>query len=744
MLAGRTVLILGLLVSIASVLGADPVYRGRRLAEVLQDLRARGLNIISSSAVVTDDLVVTTEPAAMRPRAILDEILAPLGLAARTGPAGALLIVRRPPEEPDEESFPMFVEEIVVTPGKLSIVREEQASPLTVANSDAMLVPSIGGDISRVIELLPGVAAPDTSAAFHVRGSQAQDVSLVLDGLELYEPFHLRSFQSPFSLVDGDIIDRIDFYGGGLTADFGDRHGGVVKMSTSVPQESRRTRIEIGNLNSRFEHGAPAPNGTWLFSARAWYPEALRPTMQLGEDGLDPRFGDAYVKYSFQTSPETLVSAHGLVSEDRVEFREDDGDESVNYKNHNSYLWLRTLRLWSPEVYSETVLSLGRLDRARIGVSAPEDQVITVSDQRTVDTLGLKQDATWEVSPSHLLRGGFEVRRQEAEYRYQARRLDPAGTSTGLYLSHRASLSPAFAAELGVRWDRQSHTGDDQWSPRLNAVWRPGDRSELRLGFGRFYQSQRIHELRIEDGDTAFLRAELSRQAELTFQRELPGEWLLRLDGYDRKLSRLHPRSENLFNPLELFPETEPDRIVVRPESARLRGAEILLRGDPNRRLHWWISYAWSSARNVIDGVEVPRSWDQPHAVKCLVGSRPGEGWSLSLAGTAHTGWPTTPVHAQITTLPDGSTEVTRVLGRRNSDRFPTYVRLDAKASRGIALRNGRLRLDVEVVNLTDRENICCVDEVLFETGEDGTGEVERELDSWLGITPSVSLSWEF
>lgn len=766
------------------VLSAEESFRGRPLAEVLEELRTRGLSLVYSSAVVPGDLVVTVEPRSRHPRAVLDEILAPLGLAARPGPAGSLLIVPAPagggpiagsganqaggtsgagPAEAPMPPMPRFVDEIVVTPGRLSIVREEQAALRSLGDRDAVLVPSIGGDLSRAIELLPGVAAPDHSAAFHLRGSQPRDVALVLDGLELYEPFHLASFQAPFSLVDGGVVDRIDLFAGGLTADFGDRHGGFVKLSTWVPQEPGRARLEAGSLNSRFAYGAGGPDRSWLMSARAWYPEVLRDTMELGEEGLDPGFFDAYAKVSRDLSPRTSVSVHGLFADDRLKWSEPDEAESVDYRNGDRYLWLRTLRTWSPALISETVLSGGRLSRSRQGISAPEDLQIAVSDRRIVETAGLKQDVAWELSGDHLLRAGLDVRRLAAEYRYvrangadvTARELDPAGTSVGLYLTHRASLGPRLAAELGVRWDRQTHsgvanTGKDQLSPRLNLLWRPGagsKRSELRLGLGRFYQSERIHELRIEDGETAFAPAELSRQVELTWQQELPRGLRLRLDAYDRRLSHLHPRAENLFNPIELFPETEADRVLVRPESARLRGAELLLQTDAGRPLHAWASYAWSQARDRIDGREVPRSWDQPHAFKWLVGYRPGGGldtWLLALSGTVHTGWPTTPVSAERTVLPDGSVRVDRVLGPRNSGRYPNYGRLDAKASRAFTLRQKRLRLELEVINLTDRQNACCVDEVLIETAPDGSPAVRRELDFWLGITPSLRLSWDF
>jgi outer membrane receptor protein involved in Fe transport len=812
--------------------GEKYAYRGRPLIKVLEDLRRQGLNLIFSTAVVTEDLTVTVEPSTTDPRRVLEEILAPLGLEAKPGSGGSILVLRssvpalgilrgrvvsasrgapvagasvevpgagargvtRPdgtfeitavpagecsatisatgyvsrevgpfgvsPGSPREllvilEALPSYVEEIVVTPGRHALVWEEHSARLSVQSEDAVLAPTLGGDVTRVIELLPGVAAPDNSGAFNVRGAEARDVSLVLDGLELYDPFHLPFFQSPSSFVDSKIVDSIDFLGGGFTAEFGDRHGGFVELSTALPEGPDRTAIEIGTINSRVTYATPLSNGSLLLSARAWYPEALTDTTELGEDGVDPRFADAYMKYSLALSPQTVLSLHGLLASDRLEFRESGGSERVEAEDRSGYLWLSALRSWSASLSSETVLSLGRLERARDGLSEPEDEAIGVDDQRTVDFFGLKHDMTWQAAESHLVRTGFQIRPLDADYRYAigpagdpaattSTRLDPSGTSYGLYAAWRAALSDHVATELGVRWDRQTYVDDDQISPRLNALWRAGERTELRIGVGRFFQSQRIHELRVEDGETEFLPAELSRRIELTAQHRTLSGLRLRLDAYYGDVSRVQPRWENLFNPVELFPETEDDRVLVAPDHVRLRGVEMLLRGDPGRPFYWWASYAWSKAEDVVDGEGEPRSWDQTHALKVLAAWRRADRWSLSLSGTVRSGWPTTPVSAVLTTLPGGATEITPILGPRNSDRFPAYARLDAKVSRSFPLSSGRLRVDLEVANLTDRENVCCVDEFLYEPQPDGTVEVEPELNHWLGITPSLSILWEF
>ena len=192
----------------------------------------------------------------------------------------------------------------------------------------------------------------------------------------------------------------------------------------------------------------------------------------------------------------------------------------------------------------------------------------------------------------------------------------------------------------------------------------------------------------------------------------------------------------------KVFPEAEPDRALVAPDESRLRGMELLLSSSPSKRFNWWVSYTLSEAEDHIAGMDVPRSWDQRHAGRFLLGYRPNRNWMLSLSGSVHSGWPLTPITGEVITQPDGSLDIDEVLGRRNSERLSTYARLDLKVSRTFTLSSGRLRLDLDVLNLTDRENACCVDEFIFSLNPDGTITEQREIDNWLGITPSFTVVW--
>ena len=50
-----------------------------------------------------------------------------------------------------------------------------------------------------------------------VRGGLPNETAIVLDGLRLYEPFHLKNFLSPVSLLDSRLIQSMEIYSGRIS-----------------------------------------------------------------------------------------------------------------------------------------------------------------------------------------------------------------------------------------------------------------------------------------------------------------------------------------------------------------------------------------------------------------------------------------------------------------------------------------------------------------------------------------------
>lgn len=169
----------------------------------------------------------------------------------------------------------LSLHEIVVTPGSFDLMREESAARQTLSREDIQSIPQFGEDIYRAVKRLPGIASNDYSARFTVRGGEHNEVLVLLDGLELYEPFHLKDINGGgLSIVDVQAIGGLTLITGGFPAEFGNRLSGVFDITSAAPNAARRrTSLGISFLNARFmsEGTFAGDQGQWLFSARRGY-----------------------------------------------------------------------------------------------------------------------------------------------------------------------------------------------------------------------------------------------------------------------------------------------------------------------------------------------------------------------------------------------------------------------------------------------------------------------------------------
>ncbi|HVR96433.1 MAG TPA: TonB-dependent receptor [Thermoanaerobaculia bacterium] len=770
----RLLLILSCLGAAPLAAAPEPRYAGRPLEEALLDLRAQGLKLLFTSNVVRPDMRVESEPAATTPRQVLEEILAPHGLTVQDGPNGVVVVVPRPagpaagtvavPPVPD----PMLVlrEEIVVTPSRLSLLREEPSGPLALSREEILTLPHLGDDLFRAVTLLPGTAGNDVSARFHVRGGRRDETQILLDGQELFEPFHLQDFDSALSFVDSRNLGGADLSTGGFSTRYGDRMSGVLDMTSVTPGGPPRARLGIGILGAHAGgdgtfHGE---RGRWMAEARRGSSDLLG--RMLGDE--DPQYWDAFGKLEYQLNPRHSLRANVLRSADELGFEQTVNDERKRYETDydSAYAWLTHQAVLGEDLILESAVSQTGIDRDRRGLELEEDARFTVLDERDSDVLELRQVCQFQPAPKHLLEGGWQLREMETEFDYfGTHELDhplarirhdfgrdatvfAGGFETrdmGVHLADRIQLLEPLTLELGLRYDRYSQTRESHFSPRLNLAYAFTDRGVLRIAWGRFLQSQRPYELQVEDGETALHPVERSEHRVLGVEQLFDAgsrfkELALRVELYRREVGNPRPRYENLYEPLNVFPEVEPDRVRIAPERSIAEGVEVFLRGSLGSRAAWWINYAYASTEDEIAGRRIPRLFDQTHTVNLDLDVRAGRYWRINAAWRYHTGWPTTPLTLVETVDDEGDVEFVPVLGRLNSERLSTYHRLDVRASRRWEVGAVSLDLFFDIQNLYNRRNAAGFD---FDIDED-EGVITATTEKWPGFLPSAGISLEF
>ncbi len=755
----------------------DLVLEGSSLAEALESLSGLGLRIVFTSEIVQPHMHVTREPADRTPRGALDEILAEHGLAVEPGPGETLVVVRGAQttegpvpvvSTPGPESLPRLEEELVVRPSRVSLLRHEPVAPLGMTRDEILALPHLGDDFYRALSLLPGVTSNDVTAQFHVRGGRRDETQILLDGQELFDAYHLKDYDSALSLVDSNNLGSADLTTGGYSAQFGDRMSGVLDMTTVSPDGPARGRVGLSVFNAAiggagsFGDAGEAGSGDWLADVRRGTIDLV--SQLLGDE--DPTYWDTYGKLRYQLDPRNGLRLNLLGSGDELTFSEVDGEESSKRtvtEYDSRYTWLTHELFASDRLYLQTAASYVETDRDRRGVEQDEDAAFTIKDIRDTRLGSLRQAWSLDAGERHFLTWGLEVRRWETAYDYLAdKSLDnpvPGAEEEetvvfrglfeedhdSLYVTDRIRLGEPLTLELGLRYDTYSQTDEELVSPRFNVAWAASKSSVVRFAWGHYNQSQRTYELQVEDGETDVFEVEQSEHYLLGFEHlfELdgPSSMALRLEAYRRDIDNPRPRYENLYEPLNTFPEAEPDRIRIAPERSRSEGVELFLRGRNGSRFGWFFNYSLASVEDEIDGIQVPRSYDQRHTVNIDLDYLLGKHWRLNVAWSFHTGQPTTPLTLEPVEDEDGELVFEPVLGELNSVRLPDYHRVDLRASRTWEIGGGRkLGFFVDIQNVFDRNNVAGFDVEI----DDEEGTVDFETEYWAGILPSVGITLEF
>lgn len=647
----------------------------------------------------------------------------------------------------------------------------ESLSTLTLRKEDLLALPHVGDDVFRSLSILPGASSTDASARLSVRGGREDELLVLLDGVEIFEPYHLKDFNSFLSILSPQIIDSVELRTGGFSAELGDRLSGTLLLGTVEPESGRRVELGLGPLDLRGTFAKGGPKHSLLVSLRAG---SLEIPFRFADVEERPVFADAFVKIGHDPRPELSRRAAGLFSYDQLRFAqvEDEREEQFRTAYRNAYAWVSELRLRSDALFVTSRLTGTVISRSRSGSDTLSGGAFELRDERWLTTFGVDQDWHWSLSDRHRLKWGVDLRRLEASYDYVYRlgergplasirsRLpqdtelmeDFRGRQPALYVSHQARFGPSWTMEAGLRFDRNTVLGDNYTvHPRFNLDYRSGPRTRWSASWGKFNQSQRLYELQVEDGVERFFPMEKAVYSSLGVETTLPGNGVvyhrrpptLRVELYRRQVRNPRPRFENLFDPISKVPELEPDRYEFAPQKTLAQGFEIFLGGAVARTLDGFASYTYADTYDRIDGADVRPLSFQRHSLRLDLTWHTPWSWDVQVAWNARSGRPTTALTAGLETL-DGETRIAPVLGPINAERLPAYRRLDLRASRSWQRPSGsELELYILVQNLLRRRNTRGYD-FEFEARDDGTVDVLRRPETWGGSIPSFGVQWRF
>jgi hypothetical protein len=598
-------------------------------------------------------------------------------------------------------------------------------------------VPSIGEpDVVRVVQLLPGVGARnDYTTGLNVRGGSADQNLVLLDGIPIYNPFHMGGLFSTF--MDAT-VGGIELMTGAFPARYDGRLSSVLDVRSA--EETRpgiHTTADVSVLatTARFAGSFGEERGSWSLAGRRTYADAI--ASAFSSDNFPYHFTDLQGHGSYSLPNGWRFGVTGYFGKDVLDLDLASlvGDSTVSRASSGNwkYNWGNRVIGGTLGRTFEPLRSLGWV----LGDSLVLEQRISSSGFST--HLDLGDGASTQQSVIHDLRAsgsvtahgaanerslGYEIAGTRVRYASIA---SQTGTtdfdirqnpmSYAAWIDDLWHLSTRWLLEGGLRADRLTRGRD--WtalSPRLSIKYFATPTLAFTAATGRV--TQPLHSL---VGDSPFQFFDVWLASDEYIPVETAWHYVL---GAERRLPRSSVRIEGYVKKydqvLDANPSEDPSRRGDEFLSATglAYGVDLLARwqAPDDRGPSGWLSYSYGLVRHDRDGVVWAPGNDRRHDLNIvstwkLARYRVGARFGLA------TGTPYTPMIGEITRRvydPAGDTWGTGnppifiepLGGAKYSARYPMTQRLDLDVSREYLVHGASVAPYISVVNAYNARNV--------------------------------------
>ena len=650
----------------------------------------------------------------------------------------------------------------------------------TIERREIQRIPGTSGDALRSIQSLPGVARPPGLAGLLiVRGSAPGDTQTFIDGSNVPLIYHFGGLSS---VVPTEMLERIDFYPGNFSVQYGRGRGGIVDVGIRAPNTDCYGKggapldkkgcyhgmAQVDLIDGRLMLSGPIPGADdWSFAAagrRSWLDAWLKPVLEQAGTSVT----SAPVYYDYQ-----LVVERNKGPNDRLSFRffgSSDRFESIittpsaTDPGFGGDLSLGT-SFYRGQVYYKKKLTS---EATFTGMLAAGKQVLDFKLGGSLDfqiesfPIEMRSELSYKLHPTVTVNTGldFEITpfdvfvRAPPPTRPGEPSQGPLATQTPRESQAKGtSFRPAWYGDLewqpsrrlrvvpGLRIDYARDTELADFSPRANfrySLVEPEDgfwfgqplKTVLKGGIGKFAQPPEFQETDEVFG-TPGLQSNDSIHYSLGFEQGITEQIEWGVEGFYK----------DFYNSVARTPNEQGVFTYQNDGSGDVIGMESLLKYKPDEKFFGWVAYTLSRSRRRDCPTCDTRlfQYDQTHNVIILGSYRLGGGWELGARFRIVSGPLVTPT-AQPPALPgifsgDAGSYIA-VQGEPFSQRLPLFHQMDLRLDKRWQFDWWQLSAYLDVQNVYNN--------AAYEALSYNYDFSQQAYQTGLPILPSIGIRGEF
>ncbi len=613
-------------------------------------------------------------------------------------------------------------------------------------------------DIVKSVSLMPGVHSEgEGGGGFGVRGGNASQNLMLLDGMALYNPSHVLGI---FSTFNSDALSRATLYKGPIPATYGEAISSVLDAGLSVGDMERYGgSATIGLLAAKLFVEGPVVKDKLSFalSARRSYLDMF---LKMTDDYKDTRlnFYDITEKVRYRPTASDIVDLSFILTHDNMAVN---GVMGMDWGNCAASLnWLHTLcsgprftttasyTFFRPTMWMSVMDTDQRLRQHIRNANITEKMDYAVADNHNLQ-FGLRSEFLQVMSGEMVMN---DSRLREVRNGWQ----------NVVWTSYEGVFNDRWSTEAGVRFSffeaLKRHIYDcapDDAEPelgnrlhfdtefRLSLKYAFNDRHNVKFGIGDV--TQNLHAIRSGSVSFPFDRYALTSatvEPERSLQFGLGYSGMTSSGDYDWSAELYHRELRNVYDyrdGVSMFSSINLESLILGGKG-RSYGLELMVRKNSGR-ITGWISYTLSKTQTKIPGINDGRWYDSSNDrrhdfnVAAIYSFNPR--WSMSASWVCSSGTPLTAPDAKYQL--DGRT--CYCYSQRNGYRTPATHHLDVSATYRKSGRHFTQEVTVGLYNLYNHYNPYVI---YFEddaSKPSGTRAVQQSL---YGIIPSVSYTLKF
>ena len=612
-------------------------------------------------------------------------------------------------------------------------------------------------DVFRLLQMMPGVTSTnELSSGLAINGGTADQNLVLFDGFAVYHQDHMFGY---FSAINPYAVKSVRMLKTGYPASYGGRSSGIIQFTGNDGSASNLSgRIGVNLLSANVSLETPiGTNSTAFFSGRRSYTDYLSTGLFnsifniyeqeitdqeaiIEEQEYNPDFyyDDFNLKFSTRLNPRDQVSLSLYTSTDNLNYQERlrieyPEDTSVVENNTGEIRWgnlgssARWARLWNSGDYSEAFISYSRyasdffensnqewsigddllevLDRNRVQENLIEDVGIKIRHEidreKNNYQIGM-ESSIFQTNISNQLNDALLTSKEQ----------EGLSISTLYYQGfHQVTGSTRLGA--GVRLNYASGRSQVYSEPRLSLDQQINDRVSTRVSAGIY--NQFINQIQTQNILQGSRDLWVLSDNQVPVQQSFHYSWNTTYEGNNGlgfQANVYHRRTGGILD--YAFRRGDEITEFVNYENqffegeGRATGMELLAKKEAPRWVSW-VSYTLGRVEYKFEEINLGRWYDADHDQRHELNfylSYQFKNFNFYATWFYGSGRPYSEF-AEREEEDDRNEDVVIVsTPQRNGSRLPDYHRLDLGLSSTWKVGLNRIKVDFQLFNTYDRENV--------------------------------------